>query len=222
MTDHSRPMLFSGPMVRALLSGTKTQTRRIIRVPEFVVEASDGSPHWRPQRCGAGWEFIEWSTDYGRAHPLRCPYGQPGDRLWVRETWMAESTATGPHQARFAATDAPYFVGAKWRPSIHMPRWASRITLEITDVRVGLLNEISEVDAKAEGLTARSKDGTLIKYGIPDRDGLPGDDDLGWHWQEWNRDPCVAFRRLWEKTNGSGSWDTNPWVWVLTFKRAEK
>lgn len=102
-----------------------------------------------------------------------------------------------------------------------MPRWASRITLEIVAVRVERLNEISEPDAKAEGLKALSKDGTLVKYGIPDRDGLPGNDDYGWHWKEWERDPRQSFRRLWESLNGPGSWDANPWVWVIEFRRVE-
>ena len=102
-----------------------------------------------------------------------------------------------------------------------MPRWASRITLEITGIRVERLLEISEEDAKAEGLSAITKDGTLIKYGIADRDGLPGNDDHGWHWQEFERDPRNAYHKLWEQINGAGSAVANPWVWVIEFKRVE-
>ena len=103
---------------------------------------------------------------------------------------------------------------------IHMPRWASRITLEVTGIRVERLQEISELDAITEGLTALTKDGgRTIKHGIPDRDGLPGNDNYGWHWSEWEKDSRVAYRKLWESINGPGSWDANPWVWVIEFRR---
>ena len=102
-----------------------------------------------------------------------------------------------------------------------MPRWASRILLEIADVRVERLQEISENDAKGEGLAAISKDGQIFKYGIPDRDGLPGTDDHGWPWVDWKHSARNAFGRLWESINGAGSWDTNPWVWVVEFRVIE-
>jgi len=101
-----------------------------------------------------------------------------------------------------------------------MPRWASRITLEITAVRVERLHDISEADAVAEGLACITKDGDRTrKYGIPDADGMPGTDDHGWPWNEWRSDPREAYRKLWESINGPGSWDLNPWVWVIEFKR---
>lgn len=106
-----------------------------------------------------------------------------------------------------------------WRPSIHMPRWASRISLEITGIRVERLQDISEEDAIDEGLKAITKDGKLIKYGIPDRDGYPGADDFGWNWGDWDKSPVLAYKRLWQSINGKGSWDLNPFVWVIEFKR---
>ena len=113
---------------------------------------------------------------------------------------------------------------SKHRPSIHMPRWASRITLEIAGVRIERLQDISEEDAKAEGLSTVTKDGRLYKWGIPDRDGLPGTDDDGWPWTQWDTDPRQAFRRLWDSIYGSDPakcWDANPWVWVNCFRRVE-
>lgn len=204
-----RPILFSGPMVRALLAGTKTQMRRIVKMKPF--DPCDETLH---------------------AHALvnidRCPYGVVGDRLWVRERINRETDPMGDPMHSYYDADDTYTVADAWPwkrdvlPSIHCPRGLSRITLEITGVRVERLQEISEEDAKAEGLTGISKDGTLVKYGIPDADGLPGNDDHGWHWQEWDRDPRVAYRTLWERINGPGSWEVNPWVWVLEFKRMEQ
>jgi len=100
-----------------------------------------------------------------------------------------------------------------------MPRWASRISLEITGIRVERLQDISEEDAIDEGLKAITKDGKLIKYGIPDRDGYPGADDFGWNWGDWDKSPVLAYKRLWQSINGKGSWDLNPFVWVIEFKR---
>lgn len=110
-----------------------------------------------------------------------------------------------------------------WRPSIHMPRWASRINLEITRVRVERLQDISEADAMAEGLKLLSKDGgRTYKYGITDRDGLPGTDDHGWPWKHFELSAKAAYRRLWESINGPGSWDANPLVWVVEFRNLEE
>lgn len=212
-----RPILFSAPMVRAILEGRKTQTRRIVRLkPGQQVDERDDGSSW------------PW-TDYDGAdmwHWLPCPYGQPGDRLWVRETWAVPHALDG-RKPRYVPADARFHYradedagGLRWRPSIHMPRWASRITLEITEVRVERLQEIGEADAIAEGLKRITKDGgATIKHGIPDRDGLPGTDDTGWPWRDWSADPRVAFRRLWESIHGPDSWAANPWVWVVGFSR---
>jgi hypothetical protein len=110
----------------------------------------------------------------------------------------------------------------RYRHARFMPRWASRGLDEITDVRLQRLLSISHEDAPTEGLMQLSKDeGRTFKFGIPDRDGLPGHDDYGWDWYEWHTDPVQAYRLLWEKINGAGSWDVNPWVWAITFKRVE-
>jgi hypothetical protein len=149
-----RPILFSAPMVRAILDGTKTQTRRIMKTAE-------------------------------------CKYGKSGDRLWVRETWQEVSwPPTGPRFVYKADGDAS---PDRWRPSIHMPRWASRITLEVESVRVERLQECSEADAKAEGCS-------------------PLGDDTSQAYR-------LGYMHLWGQINGPGSWEANPWVWVITFKR---
>jgi hypothetical protein len=165
-----RPILFSAPMVRAILEGRKTQTRRIVK-PEHVAAYHDDVP-------------ILFK---------RFPYGKPGDRLWVRETWgmFEETHKCIPHYRATHATD----VVPRWRPSIHMPRWASRITLEVESVRVERLKECSDADALAEGCSS-------------------ADMQSGDRLQD-------VYRRLWESINGPGSWEANPWVWVVEFKRIQ-
>lgn len=161
-----------------------------------------------------------------------------GDTLWVREAWRtgvevehvkpSEIGYTRPVRYEADQSVQPDVDGCakiptsrfgKLRPGMFMPRWASRITLRITRVKVERLQSISEADAKAEGLGAITKDGKLIKYGIADRDGLPGQDNDGWPWVEWNADPRLAYRKLWNAINGPGSWDANPWVAAYTFER---
>ena len=190
-----RPILFSAPMVRAILAGTKTQTRRVVK-PQPGCDPRDD-------------EHIDMG---------RCPYGQPGTTLWVRETWSPDEYEG---QRTFYRADDEHFLPAGgWKPSIHMPRFASRITLEITGLRVERLQDISPSDAIAEGLKGLSKDGGQItKYGIPDSDGLPGTDDAGWPWHAWRISPVDSYRRLWSQINGPRSWDANPFVWVVEFKR---
>ena len=180
-----RPILFSAPMVRAILAGAKTQTRRALR--GFY-------PPNRPEYDSESGR-LEWFNGDEVVCGMRCPYGQPGDRLWVRETWAVPHRYDhlGPSNipvlgvpTHYAATE--YRGGLLWRPSIHMCRWASRITLEVTDVRVERLQDISTVDCWAEGIAAS-----------PDVD------------------PVHEYRDLWESINGPGSWDVNPWVWVVEF-----
>lgn len=207
----ARPILFSAPMVQALLAGRKTQTRRITKPNPPFAEGDNITCQW-----AVGNE--------------KCPYGKPGDLLWVRETWQVRGFAFGkpisetriaaPSAFHYRATDdgawKPYW--GKWRPSIFMPRWASRLTLAITDVRLERLQDICEDDARAEGLAAISKDGgRTVKFGIPDRDGLPGSDNDGWDWSQWCIDPRAAYFTLWDKINGDSAHLTNPFVWVLTF-----
>lgn len=192
-----RPILFSAPMVNSILNGTKTQTRRIAKgvgIAPGIGQVLKGSD-----------DIKEWSD--------LCPYGKPGDRLWVRETFCYHDDLA---MYLYKADDVTC---CKWKPSIHMPRSASRILLEVKNVRVELLQDISEEDAIDEGLKAITKDGKLIKYGIPDRDGYPGADDFGWNWGDWDKSPVLAYKRLWQSINGKGSWDLNPFVWVIEFKR---
>lgn len=228
----TRPILFSAPMVRAILAGTKTQTRRIMnpqpRADQIIPRDWSKVMQYNPNAIygdGLGWSAIDSS---GNNHEFRCPYGQPGDRLWVRETfaahWMyndippsdARSDRCDQRRSdnRWYAADPDNSLGSdgaastlrgKWRPSIHMPRWASRITLEITGIRVERLNDISEEDAKAEGAWGPDDSivGTVAKYF--------GRDPLAVH-------PSLAYRMLWESINGPGAWDANPWVWAVSFK----
>lgn len=218
-----RPILFSVPMVRALLAGIKTQTRRICKLD---VRASMPEPEWQSLlRC--------------------CPYGQPGDRLWVRETCRAHeltddeaSSDTFGVMERLGLEVPPYGLdgviyeadGAfqeientreaadRWAdlrqyggrsgakvPAIHMPRWASRITLEITAVRVERLQDISETDAQAEG--AKECDpvsGREVLLAMPSQRGSF----------------VMHYRHIWDEINGPGSWAANPWVWVVEMERA--
>lgn len=193
-----RPILFSAPMVRAILAGTKTQTRRVVK-PQPIMR--DGEPVWpndvaRPR--GRGFED--------------CPYGNPGDRLWVRETFMHEpadycweasvSIPCRPACTIYRADHEGDSRGAGWIPSIHMPRSLSRITLEIKDVRVERLNDISDDDCVAEGCDD-TRDLKIAPGRIFFADGPKG-----------------AYRALWESINGPGSWDANPWVWVIQFEVA--
>lgn len=234
------PILFSAPMVRAILAGQKSQTRRVVKGLQLPKQMEDGT--WfavaqHDPRYGFG---VSGNTEQECAAELSvfgiCPYGGPGDRLWVRETWATDDSLNDKAPSGFSAWPVRYLAdgaqracGAfhgntkgKTRVSIHMPRWASRILLEIVSVRVERLNDCSEGDAIAEGLTSLSKDGDrTFKYGIPDADGLPGNDNTGWHWQDWQRDPREAYAHLWEQINGPDSWTANPWVWVVEFKRID-
>lgn len=199
-----RPILFSAPMVRAILAGTKTQTRRIVKpeplhVTTFV--GRDGAP---TNEFG-----MHFQTDRVIERHARCPYGSPGDRLWVRETWGLLDTQPkdGPERATvfYRATDETRrdLRYQLWRPSIFMPRWASRITLEVVSVRVERLHEIDELDALAEGVAGKEVDGVL--------DGKPGKYTVG-----QARD---AYAELWDKINGERApWSSNPWVWRVEFR----
>ncbi|MFZ6206091.1 hypothetical protein ACO0KN_21660 [Escherichia coli] len=185
-----RGMIFNDEMVRAILGGNKTQTRRIVE-----------------------------EKFYGRAVAAEllakhCPYGQPGDRIWVRETYRVHGKATDvatlvyrasvrnswteqTHRVPVEVCNKP--VSEKWTPSIHMPRWASRILLEITDVRVERLHDMSEADAKAEGATPAT-------YKITPSEAVYR----------------VGFGDIWRSIYGQDNWLSNPWVWVIEFKRIQE
>lgn len=227
------PILFNGAMVWAILKGMKTQTRRVVnmvrglgRVTEVQESDTPGYEHYFIMRD----RRMLWNDLTPRDLAQRCPFGGVGDRLWVRETfaenkvipvadrqpggWIYRADLNEHGVSRYAA---------KWTPSIHMPRVASRINLEVLSVKVQRLQDISEEDCAAEGLSCLTKDGSLYKWGVADKDGLPGNDDQGWHWREWQRSPGAAYGKLWERINGPGSWAANPLVWAISFKvlRAE-
>ena len=199
----ARPILMSAPMVRALLAGTKTQTRRIVK-PQPNARCTEAFVG-----CDGIWRF-SWPTARSpmssAADDVRCPYGKPGDLLWVKET-----AHYGPNRVAYSADNAPLAKGETvdgWGPkrsSLLMPRWASRLTLEITEIRVERLQDITEADAKAEG--AAFHDGRGIGHS-------------GWRhdYRDVHATAASSYRRLWNEINGPGAWDANPWVWALTFK----
>jgi len=243
-----RPIIFNADMVRAVLDGRKTQTRRIIQSPaknmqangQKVIDYREPGDKWYGEHVFSMRNHSGTWCDYTKEQFLaKCPFGAVGDRLWVRESFYEHGRWQGggydPEDSYFVSDKQVLYPadGIKrpterkredfWRsrPSIHMPRWASRITLEITGVRVERLQDISEIDAKAEGLAEITKDGSLFKFGISDRDGYPGTDDRGWPWHEWERSPISAYSKLWQSIYGADSWQANPWVWVIEFKRVE-
>ena len=213
-----RPIIFSGPMVRALLDGRKSQTRRLIRGLEDVpadmsvyIDSNGWLSGLRPKAFD-GWKFV---TDiYGRK--VRCPHGATGDRLWIRETWrQVFPEANGPLEYRADYGEDAQITGG-WNSPLFMPRWTSRITLEITGLRVQRLQDISEEDARAEGLKITGPTVNSAGEVIDDRPGYLGYGSL-WH------DPRRAFETLWDAVNGKRApWSSNPWVWVLDFKRVEQ
>ena len=206
-----RPILFSAPMVRALLSGAKTQTRRGLSVQPtgapYAAQASLTKSGSRPVFYAA-WERP--GTDGSTC--CICPYGVPGDRLWVREAWRTcEGFDVYPPRDIQRTTPVRYEADSHWshsmtggggklRPSMFMPRWASRILLEVTDVRVERLQDISEADALAEG-TPSWADGACA---VGNPHGLNARD---------------YYEVLWSSINGRASWDANPWVWCVSFRR---
>jgi hypothetical protein len=197
-----RPILFSSPMVRAIMEDRKTQTRRLMKLqPSTQPEVLYGEgAKLRAGESFAGGALAVWpgesEFDYCDCH---CPYGEATDRLWVRETWQSASLMSkgiineGPCFRATGHAENCRFHGHLWRPSIFMPRALSRITLEITGVRVERLNDISHLDALAEG----------AEYDV----------------SESNGSPLCRFQALWESINGKDSWKENPYVWVIEFNR---
>ena len=201
-----RPILFSGPMVRAILDGRKMMTRRVHKVqpndpPSTFSYKWDGE-HWRgfiDAGKYAGWCDTPW---------MDCPYGETGDRLWVRETWGMCAAHPDCDGVYFRA-DTSDNKGAKvdkWRPSIFMPRSLSRITLEITGVKVERVQDISEADAISEGVTPPS---------------TPITEPDGSRHMAWGYEYRYGFEKLWDSINAKRGygWDVNPWVWAISFRR---
>ncbi|WP_421526344.1 hypothetical protein [Pseudomonas yamanorum] len=215
-----RPILFSAPMVRAILEGRKTVTRRALNAQSLKnigYGVQLGECHELPSEGPLHPNSIGYYIDF-------CPFGQPGDRLWVRETFGLQvrnyGGGTGEHILyRATNPDAIYCKSAegqeypvKWKPSIHMPRHSSRILLEITDVRIERLQDISEAQALAEGIVGvafRPDDGWPICTGY-----MVGPDDGKTGLQTT---AAKAFAGLWDSVGGN--WNANPWVWVVEFKR---
>lgn len=197
---NERPILFTPGNYQAILDGSKTQTRRIVK-PE-PVRVSGGVPYRNP---AASLHGAPGSAIY------RCPYGQRGDRLWVREG--LERTSVG-NRIQYRSDRAPLYDRREWTwqrnylSPLHMPKWAARLWLEITDVRVERLQDCSEDDAKAEG--AKFHDGGSVGHS-------------GWRHdlKDVHSNARSSYARLWESINGAGSWDTNPFVWAITFKKGD-
>ena len=187
-----RPILFFAPMVCAILEGRKSQTRRVVKLPKDHAWGRDyeGQIVYRPEDICA-------MTDFA-VDELSCPYGQLGDRLWVRETHLPKASGT-IYRADFSEFEAAGLGGmyGGWKPSIFCKREYSRILLEITNIRVERLQDISDEDALAEGVSS----------------------DMGIRWQSGDDTPRGMFGELWESINGPGSWEANPWVWVIEFKK---
>ncbi|OQS36794.1 hypothetical protein B0T40_10425 [Chromobacterium haemolyticum] len=207
-----RPILFSGEMIRALLAGTKTQTRRVCKSQpysnginfignDFLCHNDYLPPSAMLMDIRRG--RVEYTTSDLEGWEVECPYGQPGDRLWVREAWAygihalsAERDEDGPFVYAADGTTQGRLCD-RWRPSIHMPRAACRLVLEITDIRVERLQDITFADAQAEGWPS-TVDGNPNPY-----------------------DPITWFKLLWVELYGAGSWDANPYVWQISFKKVE-
>lgn len=221
--NKERPILFSAPMVRALLAGNKTQTRRLLSAydEKFLRCAAE---------AGEISDFLSWGSPEDNDHSYIedvCRLGKAGDRLWVKETFSAHG-AFGTdgrivYRADIPSGEEPH--GLRWTPSIFMPRKASRITLEITAVRMERLQRISEEDAGAEGVTP-------TRFGCDFASGASGAIDslsapaVGMEFPGYGQLTRItpynrrAYHELWGEINGHDSWDRNPWVWVITFKPA--
>jgi hypothetical protein len=213
-----RPILFSTPMINTIRERRKTQTRRVVKPQPHTTPIANGSASGNYDAWPNGDSCLEWDDVLAdTAYYVQagfCPHGQPGDRLWVRETWQARSPrdygmecpisqpieregyAGHEWTVRYAATDQNFAEWSGWNPSIHMPRWASRITLEVVSVRVERVQDITAEDACAEGVPGC-------------RDNLSNAHAVTW------------FATLWNQINGKRancSWQDNPWVWVVEFK----
>ena len=207
--NNEHPILFSTPMVKAILDGRKTQTRRILKFPQPL----DILPMVKPDKDG----FVALMTrNPNHGQIIKCRYSNVGDKLWVRESWASQHKYDHlpprliPHDANIHFATSEQLGGLMHRPSIFLPRWASRLTLEITEIRVQRLQEITQQDAIQEGV--------LFMGGMADNW-----DDAPWcaslKDQEPMKYPSAAYGRLWDTINGkTHPWESNPWVWAISFK----
>ena len=201
-----RPILFSAPMVRAILDGTKTQTRRVVKRPKHVPLDYVLNPRLLVDAFKTWWgEPNGLSVGFSQC----CPFGKPGDRLWVRETHVAfdERTPENTGEVFYRADDEYERLNFRWTPSIFMPRRHSRITLEVAGVRVERLQDISEADAQAEGVARDTEPCDHPRHSCAEV-GCLGPTHR------------ASFGLLWMEINGANSWRENPWVWVVEFKLA--
>lgn len=215
-----RPILFSGSMVRAILDGRKTQTRRVIKPQPIDMElfeiVCNGKVHYRRPAGHPMLDEALATPGYSVRSVIegliqQSPYGKPGDRLWVREAFAGNGTDAVWYRE---GAEYPNDLIMKWKPSIHMPRWASRITLEITEVRVERLQEISKDDAIAEGVRVLPLQETTDPSAW--YESAPG--------MNQSRSAEECYRKLWDSINADRGfgWDTNPWVWAISFKRVQQ
>lgn len=209
-----RPIIFTGESVPAILEGRKTMTRRIVKPQpgegSYLAHYSAASPHWT------------WAKGY-RTYRRRCPYGMVGDHLWIKEAWLYVGPGSGSEledqwelmsdpenqtvrNVWYRAThENP--ITLKWESPLFMPRWASRVLLEVVNVKAERVQGISRKDADAEGLCSWSNEATGQRYyGIK-------------HADVWETDPRQAFARLWDSIHGKGAWERNDWVWAIEFKK---
>ncbi|TGE08833.1 hypothetical protein EU556_11165 [Hymenobacter fodinae] len=212
-TTKERQILFTGAMVRALLAGTKTQTRRIIKSPTGTFEINSTLDM---KQC---WLNVTDANEQA-VRPLMCPYGQPGERLWVRENlFWSEHEDGWCYQADNDMLECEYSEAPilqkplkSFIPSMHMPRVASRILLEIVAVRVERLQDISADDSVAEGVEVSHRDTS----------GMPWYKLPGWEKPINVSDAKIVYQHIWETINGADSWKANPWVWVVEFRKVQK
>ncbi|MBP2564503.1 hypothetical protein J2766_001062 [Agrobacterium tumefaciens] len=223
-----RPVTLKAHEVRGILDGRQTQLRRVVKLDSFSKSEYFGYDFaFRERSCWHDYQLPDLITK-------KCPFGQVGDRLWGREAFITghplepctqklltydEGGNYMPEKVWYRAEDdLSEWLGEDgyvsenipWKSSTQMPRWASRILLEIVSVRVLRLKDMSEADALAEGIQKETKDGHLWKYGLD-----------GWSWKDWWLTAVGAFGYLWASINGQASWESNPWVWVVEVKRVD-
>ncbi len=231
------PILFSTPMVQANLEGRKTQTRRtkgLENISELATEIVR-SDQWKKQGDWVARFKYKGEEKYAVTNVIKCPYGQVGDVLWVREKWTQNGlkyyryAADWPNEVYISGEPKGTFIGegvpekfkGKWKPSIHMPKEACRLFLRITNIRVERLKDITDQDAIAEGIEGYFEKLFMEwRYRDYDKKLQKGYGKSNIDYPTW-REPVSSFKSLWESINGKDSWEANPWVWVVEFEKLE-